>query len=88
MTEEPEELYLCANADFESPFDDNVEGHCECGQAIIWRPHAPKHMKKVCFKCAAKVAEEVEAQGGAIKHMATPEVLAEVQTFFAKGTKH
>lgn len=43
---------VCANADLETPFTGNVETTCcDCGTAIIHRPHAPKAPPKICMKC-------------------------------------
>jgi hypothetical protein len=44
---------VCAKADFETPFDDNVETVCcDCDVAIIHRPHAPAAPPKICMECA------------------------------------
>jgi hypothetical protein len=45
-------MMVCAKKGMPTPFTDNLEGECEtCGQAIIFRPDAPKRPRKVCMDC-------------------------------------
>lgn len=79
------DLYVCGDPSLPTPFDDNVHGKCECGQPIMWRPHAPKHMKKVCSDCASMYMSEGRKKGEEVKICATPETIEEVRKYFTKG---
>ncbi len=38
-----------------SYFPDDVHGKCDvCGKAIVYRPHAPKDVKRLCLDCLLK----------------------------------
>lgn len=55
-------MVVCADADFPSPFTDNVHTICHfCAKPIIHRPTAPKAPIKACMECALS---SVEADGG------------------------
>lgn len=52
--EEAEEAdyVVCARKDTPTPFTDNEEGTCcQCGCAVVFRPHAPKTPPRLCFEC-------------------------------------
>lgn len=54
---EPEEaedsdFVVCVLASEPTPFIDNLTGVCvDCGQAVQFRPHAPKRPPKICLQC-------------------------------------
>lgn len=75
-------LYVCANSDSPTPFDDNQTGKCACGQSIMWRPHAPLDIKKVCIDCAIMYSREDEKKGEKPHIAATPSTWSEIQKFF------
>ena len=75
-------LYVCANSDVPTPFDDNQIGKCQCGQEIQWRPHAPPDIKKVCTDCAIMYSKEEKKKGEITQIVITPETWDEVKKFF------
>jgi hypothetical protein len=59
--EEAEECVyvVCIRKGQPTPFDDNEEGTCcQCGNAVVFRPHAPKRPARLCLEC---MLEQVEA---------------------------
>lgn len=51
------DFVVCASADTPTPFKDNVPGVCShCEAAIIWRPYVPKHVPRICLRCAIQLA--------------------------------
>jgi hypothetical protein len=42
------------------PFDNNKEGPCaDCGETVVWRPHMPDSIPKVCMSCVvSRLGEE------------------------------
>ena len=49
---------VCASADLETPWTDNVAATCcDCGCAVVHRPHAPKTPPKICLACVLQRAE-------------------------------
>lgn len=46
------DFVICGSESLGSPFTDNVvTACCDCGKAIIHRPHAPKRPPKICVDC-------------------------------------
>ena len=90
MSDEEKQLYVCTEAGFPSPYDDNVNGPCEnnCGKQIQWRPYAPPNVFKVCAKCAKNLVDLHKSAGGK-----EPEVVILKQTLneindYLQTTKH
>lgn len=49
---------VCGDAELPYPFTDNVQTTCcDCGRAIVHRPHAPKRPPKICIACVGLRAE-------------------------------
>lgn len=65
MEEEEIAVLVCSEADHDHPpFADNVFGPCECGTEIMWRPYNDRaELRKLCFGCALRLAEEANASG-------------------------
>ena len=86
-------VLMCMDADYDSPFTDNVYAKCGdggdgtmgCGKAIIHRPHVPKGAIKLCGDCAMKGAMEAKAKGGDIKIRITEKTAREVREWMDKS---
>lgn len=49
---EQADFVVCARADCETPFTDNVvTACCDCGAEIIHRPYIPTQPLKICLEC-------------------------------------
>lgn len=62
--EEAEEadFMVCMPADTPTPFTDNLHGFCcECGIKVMYRWHAPRKPKRICFRCMTKRLEKGNA---------------------------
>lgn len=63
---------------------DNLIDLCsKCGEAIQYRPHAPKRPPKICFVCADPIMT-AEAAKGELVTMLTPKSAAEVAAYLRK----
>jgi hypothetical protein len=53
VSDEPVEAVLvCLRVGYPSGYDDNRYGPCsECGHQVMWRPHAPSNLRRVCLQC-------------------------------------
>ena len=68
----------------DSYFADDVRGHCaECSAAIVWRPHWPADVQKVCIPCHVRAAEQYRADGKPVMAMATPATIRELALYLA-----
>lgn len=43
-----------------SNFPDDLRGQCSCGKLIVYRPHAAHIKKKLCIRCAYRMAQETK----------------------------
>lgn len=50
------DFYVCLREEGTvSPFTDNLTGACaDCGHRIIFRPHAPPDLPRICIQCAVR----------------------------------
>ena len=49
---EKADFVVCVRANQKTPFDDNETGVCsKCGEAVQFRPHAPKTPPRLCMEC-------------------------------------
>lgn len=75
---EPSAL-ICMPWSAPATFSDDLKGACtECGQAIRYRPHAPKVDRYICLECYQGLASPDD------KHEITAETIAELQDWLRK----
>lgn len=81
-----EGVYLCARAeDVPDFFGDSLYGVCsECGERVIYRPHGPTHLTKVCLPCALPELAKLSAEGE-LNVFTTEKVVQEVELLCAKA---
>jgi hypothetical protein len=78
-------VLVCSRLTTPLIFADNERGVCaECGRAIQFRPHAPRHMQRVCMACALPRMEAGAAKGE-LEVTVTPTTVAEVALFCARA---
>jgi hypothetical protein len=50
-----------------SPFDDNLTGVCcKCGIKVMFRWHAPRKPKRICFDCMLKLEGKRDDRGSGL----------------------
>jgi hypothetical protein len=67
---------------------DNVIDICsKCGEAIQYRPNAPKRPPKLCYVCADPIITDRAAKGDLTATM-TRKTMAEVADYYRKKNAH
>lgn len=75
---EPSAL-ICMPWSAPATFRDDLKGTCtECGQAIRYRPHAPKVDRYICLECYQGLASPDD------QHEITQETIAELEAWLRK----
>jgi len=75
---EPSAL-ICMPWSAPATFSDDLRGECsECGQAIRYRPHAPKVDRYICLECYQGLASADD------HHEITAETVAELEAWLRK----
>jgi len=70
---EQADYVVCVPEGYQTPFSDNLTGFCcRCGIKVIYRWHAPRKPKKICFECMVIVGEEEKRGVEAVTSRSTP----------------
>ena len=78
------DMVICVRLTSPLKFPDNLIGICsKCGEAIQYRPHAPKMPPKICAECVGPLANKAAA-GGKLHTIITPETAAEIAAHLRK----
>ena len=81
---ENSDFMVCALATNPLYFTDNVIGECSrCGQAIQYRPHAPKPPAKICYQCVTPGIMN-EIAGGEADLVITNKTAAEIFDYYRR----
>lgn len=76
-------ILVCMPAETPSPFPDNLVGDCDrCGRKVIYRPHAPMGIPRVCVPC---IDAEALDRGGFV---VTNETLADLKWLWRRKQLH
>jgi len=87
MSEEPT-ILLCMRLTQPLLMPDNELGLCdECGEAVQFRPHAPKHLRRMCWECVEPLALQM-ADEGTLHMLITPETAEELRAYEKKKHSH
>lgn len=80
------EFYVCPRLTQPLMMPDNEIDLCTmCGEAIQFRPHAPKRLDKVCTEC---VDNEIAPSADDVHVLITPKVAKEVSAIMRKRRAH
>ena len=76
-------VLICAET---GNYPDDVPGECnECGKKIVYRPHAPKDVLRLCLGCGLSEMVAARMRGEPVNMGVTAKTLEEVAAWKARN---